>query len=663
LLILLPFASAAQEAAPDAAPRSIVSSPSIIPPKPSMGWVLDDNEASIPAAFGDTALEAEGTGTSPGVALDGAGNIDGAAIVGGVPTAKPVRSYALKSAAKPTLAAGTTVLLLCGRENNWLRRSNGALLPTEAPRENFSVTKLGEWGMSLASPKSPFAVHTAGHWTYADAPPPPPDFLPFGTERSFPPQGTNAPVCAWGFYDTSVKGSNSEPQISAAYDDGAAGTPVKIKAAVAAGTTPLEILFNELGADLGTFFVWQGVDAEKLFEQPYRAAYWNGGLRKTIASGFQSADWNGLAVTTLNPRPIVLGGDAQDNLWSAVYPGFVRTCPFAHYSITTPPGTPFLAVRYELGNAVYASYLYSVSFELDGKYMGYDEPWRYGTNIRSIPLPLDGTSHTVDLRNGFTRNNGNYADPTTGSFGGGGFIDAVAVPHGYKIVVNHPVPTSVAIVFSHSVAVGGGADSVPYLAQGPQSSVAWPVQARVVRAFGTTNIVDESYAGELLANDCRSHSHCNAYLADIKVAQPDIRIGFVARMLNDFYHGRTTFGECLPQYEQYLQYFITSWAANFPRVPLYVGSDIRDSVADEAKTDGCTPELHLADWRQGVKNTVDSYVARNNAEWLHFVDMSEWVPQDELLSGGIHPTTEGQVHICQAVAEYFHQSVTCGIPR
>jgi hypothetical protein len=641
---------------------SIETSPALIPPRPTLGWILKDNQSSIVPAFGDAPLESTETGTSPAVASDGAGNIDGAALVGGVPTGAAVSHYALKEANQATLLEGTTVLLLCGRENNWLRNARGALLPLNVNGE-WNVIKPGEWGLSLVSSISPFAVTVGNQWVYANAPPAPPSFIPFTLEPEFPPPGANAQVCVWGFYDTSVKGSKSAPEISVAYDGGPASTPRKLASAVSSGANPMEVMFNQLGSDLGTLFVWQGSEAEPMFQQDVRAAYWNGGLRKRIGSGFETPDWDGLSVTNLDPRPIALGGDAQDNVWSVAYPGFVRTSPFAHYSITTPPGTPFLAVRYELGNFVYRPRLFSISMELDGKYMGYDQPWRQGINLRSIPLPLDGRSHTVDLRNGFTRND-TYSNPTSsGWFGGGGFIDAVAVPRGYKVTVNRPAPDSVALVLSHSVATAEQAETIPYLDQGPESSTAWPVQARAVKAFGTESVVDESYGGELLGNDCPTQKSCTAYIVSIRQAQPKVKVGFVARMLNDFYHGRSLVPEeCLPEYEEKLQYLFAAWAAEFPGVPLYVGSDIEQSPGDESKNDSCN-SLRLADWRQGIEDTVKSYAARNDANWLHFVDMSRWVPQDELVFDGIHPSTEGQVKICQAVAVLFRQNVECGVPH
>jgi hypothetical protein len=221
----------------------------------------------------------------------------------------------------------------------------------------------------------------------------------------------------------------------------------------------------------------------------------------------------------------------------------------------------------------------------------------------------------------------------------------------------------VALVLSHSVAVGELAETAPFEGQGPVSSVAWPVQARALKAFGTATVVDESYGGDLLANDCFSQASCLSYISAIRQAQPRVTVGFVARMLNDFYHGGVTFNECLPEYEQNLVYLFAAWQKEYPGVPLYVGSDIRQSAAHEDATDGCTPALKLADWRAGIESTVNDYATSNDAAWLHFVDMSEWVPQSDLLSGGIHPSTAGQVKICQAVAGLFHQPVKCTVPQ
>ena len=640
---------------------SIETSPSVAIPRPALGWILRNDGATIKPAFGNAALESVGQGAGSGVAMDGAGNIDGAALIGGVPGGDPVNHYALESAADGSLSVGTTVLLLCGRENHWISTSSGRILPVEQ-QSSWNVTKPGEWGLSLASSISPFAVESGGRMTYANAPEPPPGFRPFPLQPGFPPPMTNAQVCVWGLFDTSIKGTKSGPEISVAYDDGAASLPLQVKGPMVASSSQLEVVFSQLGADIGALFIWQGAAAEKLFQQPVRAAYWNGGLRRRLATGFATRDWDGLTITRLDPRPIALGGDAEDNVRAISYNGFVRTSPFAHYSVTTPPGTPFLAVRYEMGNIYYRPYFFSISILLDGKYMGYDQPWRQGTNIRSIPLPLDGRTHTVDLRNGFTGSD-NYANPGSGGFGGGGFIDAVAVPPGFDVTVNRSMPASVAVVLSHSVAQAEMASLRPYLDQGPQSSVAWPVQARAAKAFGTESVVDESYGGELLVNDCPTLQACTAYLDTIKAAQPNVAVGFVARMLDDFYQGQTSQGECLPQYEQSLESLISAWSSEFPGVALYVSSDIQQSAYNESLTDGCTPALHLSDWRSGIEDTVSDYSARTGADWLHFVDMSQWVPEDELVSGGIHPGVEGQVRICQAVAALFRQPAACGVPR
>lgn len=639
----------------------IVTAPSNVPPHPEIGWVFSSAGDETSPAFGSVSLQSIGQGASPSIAADGAGNIDGAALTGAVPSGEPVSYYAAESATEASLSSGTTVVLLCGRENNWLLGSDKALLPVAEPG-SWNVSKPGEWGLSLASSISPFAVETGGRWIYANKPPPPASFIPFTLEPEFPPPHSNAQLCVWSFYDVSLKGSTAEPQISVSYDDGPPGVPRKLPGAATPSANPLQVVFNRLGADIGTLFVWQGSAAERLFQQTVRAAYWNGGLRRRFTTSFATPDWNSLTVTELDPRPIALGGQAEDNVWAVPYKDFVRTSPFAHYSVTTPPGTPFLAVRYELGSIHYRPYLFSISILLDGKYMGYDQPWRQGTNIRSIPLPLDGRSHTIDLRNGFARSD-NYAHPGLGGFGGGGFIDAVAVAPGFKVKVNRPEPASVALVLSHSVALGELAEGLPYLDQGPQSSVAWPVQARAAKAFGTQTVVNESYGGELLANDCPTQQACTAYLAAIKAAQPNVKVGFVARMLNDFYHGRTSHGECLPQYEENLQFLFSAWKSEFPGVPLYVGSDIGQSAENEAKLDGCTPEHRLTGWRRGIEDTVRGYAARTGADWLHFVDMSQWVPQDELVPGGIHPGVEGQLRICQAVAELFHRQDECGVPR
>jgi hypothetical protein len=655
----------------DASPKpeaAQAESSSPILPAPTMGWVLDRGTEVIFPAFGQAPLLAAGHGPFPGEARDGAGNIDGPALLGAMATGETFPDYVLDNPSDVSHAAGTTVMLLCGRVNNWLPANGGGLLAIEAAGR-WNVDKPGEWGLSLVSSISPFAVKVDGKWVYAKQAPTPGSFARFGPVYAFPPPLSNTPVCVWAFYDTSVSGSTTAPEISVAYDDGPASAPVVLDAKVGlrgiffGKLKPMQINFGGLGADLGMLFIWQGAAAERLFQHPVRRAYWNGGLRSSIASGFQTPPWSELSVTKLNPHPIALGGDAQDNVRALPYPSFTRTTAFAHYSVTTAPGTPFLAVRYQLGNVVEAPQAYSVSFAVDGHSIGYDQPWTYGTNYRSIPLPQDGNSHTLDLRNGFARSNGNYAAPDTGSFGGGGFIDAVAVPKGYSLTVNHPVPASVAVVFSHSVATADDAGTAPYEGQGAQSSVAWPVLARAAKAFGTEGVVDESFGGELMANNCWTLAECNAYIAKVKTAQPNIALGFVAQMHNDFEHGPAAYGECLPQYEQTLTNFIRTWSALLPDVPLYVGSDTLESAKLETWTDGCSPALLTPDWRNGIESTVEDYASSNNAAWLHFVDMTPWLPQSEITSNGLHPTVKGHILICQAVAAYFRQPVTCGVPQ
>jgi hypothetical protein len=643
-----------------------------IPPAPTMGWVLDRSVQTIPPVFGSASLNAIGLGLLPMPAPDGAGNIDGPALLGTNATDQLVKSYALTSPLQASFSGGTTVLLLCGRQDNWLSTPAGGLLPVQAAGM-WNVDKPGEWNLRLVSSVGVFAVTENETSIYAKPPAPPESFLAFGSATAYPVPYSNAPVCLWAFYDTSVHGTVGAPQISAAYGDGPQSAPVVLKEASLSGhssfsspivsTIPMRVNFGELGEDLGTLFIWQGASAERLFQQSVRAAYWNTGLRSTVASGFQTPAWSGLSVTKLNPQPIALGGDAQDNVWAAAYASFVRTTAFAHYSITTPPGTPYVAVRYELGNSLQAADAYSVSFLLDGEYMGYDQPWRDGMIYRAIPLPQDGNSHTLDLRNGFARANGNYAAPTTSTFGGGGFIDAVAVPAGYTVQIKHPVPASVAVVLSHSVAVADEAPTAPYQNQGAQSSVAWPVLARAAGAFGTASVVDESFASQLMANNCWTQVACNTYIAKIKAAQPNISVGFVAQLLNDFFHGREAYGECLPQYERTMQHLFIAWSAQFPGVPLYVGSDTLTSASLETYSDGCTPALNLSDWRKGIESTVESYAETNNAHWLHFVDMTPWVPQSKLVESGFHPTVQGQIGVCQQVAALFDQAVTCGVPR
>jgi hypothetical protein len=628
-----------------------------------MGWVFSENTQIISPAYGTQYLIAAGQGASSAVALDGAGNPDGAALTGGDANGQPVRDYTASSQFGASLYYGTTAFLLCGRPNYWLTDSSGRLLPVNSTTA-WNVSKANEWGLSLVSSISPFAVLSSGVWTWANPAPVPPGFSPFTNVPGFPPPAANSPVCVWALYDTSISGSSSQPEISVAYDDGPASAPVKLSGAVSISASPLEVFSGLLGADIGTLFIWQGIPAEPLFKQEVRAAYWNNGLRRLADKDFRSPDWNSLSVTTLNPQPVALGGDAEDNVWAIPYNGFVRTSSFAHYTVTTSPGTPFLAVRYELGNSQQPPAEFSIGFTLDGQYLGYDQPWTNGTNYRGIPLPQDGKSHTVDLRNGAARSNGNYASPVDPSFGGGGYIDAIGVPPRNKLTVARTNPKTVALVLSHSVAVADEAGDDPVQGQGAQSSVAWPIQARAGRAFGTDNVVDESYGGELLATDCGTLENCTAYLASIKTAQPHVSLGFAARMLNDYHHGRTgKLQECLPQYEQALSNLLTAWSSKFPGVPLYVGSDIRESQEIEAGNDACTPAMQLTDWRSAIQTTVSEYISANHATWLHFVDMTDWVPQTDLVPDGVHPTVQGQIDICQAVAALFQQNANCGVPR
>ena len=143
LLLFFPGSAPAQQpqAMPDRDAAKMENAPSSVPSNPAAGWVLRSDGATIGPAFGDAALESVGQGASPSIAADGAGNIDGAALVGGVPGGDPVTQYALGSATEGSLSSETTVVLLCGRENNWLLGADKALLPAEAPA-SWNVTRL-----------------------------------------------------------------------------------------------------------------------------------------------------------------------------------------------------------------------------------------------------------------------------------------------------------------------------------------------------------------------------------------------------------------------------------------------------------------------------------------------------------------------------------------
>src|SRR5580698_9851913 len=125
LLLFLPVLAAAQQ--PEPADTDAVAVSPVIP-HPTMGWILESNGASIQEQFGSEPLESSKTAATPALARDGAGNIDGAALAGGLPSGGIVNRYALSDAGDGTLAEGTTVMLLCGRENNWLRSASGRQL-------------------------------------------------------------------------------------------------------------------------------------------------------------------------------------------------------------------------------------------------------------------------------------------------------------------------------------------------------------------------------------------------------------------------------------------------------------------------------------------------------------------------------------------------------
>lgn len=149
-----------------------------IPPAPAFGWVLDQSAPVIPPAFGAASLTGIGLGSLPSQAPDGAGNIDGPALLGQSEINPLVQSYALQDPVQGSLSAGTTVILLCGRQNYWLSAPGGGLLPVQAGGE-WNVQKSGEWGLRLVSSIGDFGVANNGTWIYAKSPTPPENFVPF----------------------------------------------------------------------------------------------------------------------------------------------------------------------------------------------------------------------------------------------------------------------------------------------------------------------------------------------------------------------------------------------------------------------------------------------------------------------------------------------------
>jgi len=110
VLLLLCFPAAVISQALDPLPQRAVAqaaSTPPIPPAPAFGWVLDQSAQTIPAVFGSASLTGIGLGSLPTQAPDGAGNIDGPALLGQNASNPLVQSYALQDPTQASLAAGT----------------------------------------------------------------------------------------------------------------------------------------------------------------------------------------------------------------------------------------------------------------------------------------------------------------------------------------------------------------------------------------------------------------------------------------------------------------------------------------------------------------------------------------------------------------------------
>lgn len=652
--------------------------------------------------------------------------------------------YSPASGSTATLSTTTTVLRFCYRPDPWMHNTAGALLSTVGN----AAFKSGEWYFDVSNTTVHSATHKVGGFGASEvtsvvaAKPSSEQY--FGNATAYP--GVNpADYCEWLFYDTgagTLGGTTGAPVVAGSFNDGPIGTPVTLGAALSTGTA-FRVASNLVGADSHTLTIWTGAAAGKMFNQSLRSLEWNNGMNSNVFNNFIQPAWSQLSKTYLNPAPIALGGDAIDNVTAQQYPattnsftdaggnytitlpGWVRTSPFATYSVTVTNATgtqspPEVCFRSQQGSGLAQSLQdlsqlqRFISYDIDGTYANYSTPANYGTNYLCIALTTTVASHTIRLFNGTTVA-AVFTNPyaTATPISGGPFIDAVGVPKGYVVTVNHITASSgLTWGYGHSVMAGHGTQQLPGYNTGVSNTSSWFAMSRKLGAFGggtsaynagTWSAVCDCYGSRLAWSDFPTPTAATSYMTALKLAQPNLTQGIVEDLINDRFHGPGSSNqECLVPATNWANSFmateanlVNAWHVAFPTLPLYIGSDIVQASSAESSVDGCTYSsgtvtnlntiialgtlnseptapscttsgCNYAAWRRVLYNSVANptnstvqlfyNLTAPSSGLIHPWDMTGCVTQAQIGADGIHPGVQGHVGITACVQTLFGTS-------
>lgn len=649
--------------------------------------------------------------------------------------------YSPASGTTATLSTTTTVLRYCYRPDPWMHITGGTALPTAGN----SAFKSGEWYFNVANSTAHSATHQVGGFGAAEVTPvvapKPSSEQYFGNSTPYP-AGAPADYCEWLFYDTgagTLGGTTGAPVVAGSFNDGVIGTPVTLGAALSTGTA-FRVASASTGADSHTLTIWTGASAGKMFSQSLRSLEWNNGMNSNVFNNFIQPAWSQLSKTYLNPAPIALGGDAIDNVTAQQYPatsnnftdaggnytitmpGWVRTSPFTTYSVTVTNATGTqspseVCFRSQQGTGLAQSLqdigqnLRFVSFDIDGVYANYSTPANYGPNYLCIGLTTTVASHTIRFFNGTTIA-AVYTLPyaTATPISGGPFIDAIGVPKGYVVTVNHlTATTGLTWGYGHSVMAGHGTQQLAAYNTGVATTSSWFTMSRKLGAFGggtsaynagTWSAICDCYGSRLIWSDFQTPTMATAYMAALKLAQPSITRGIVEEVINSRFHGPNSTNQlCLVPATNWANSFMAtyanlanSWHVAWPSFSLYIGSDIVQSSGNEASLDACTYSsgtvtnlntiialgalnseptapscttsgCNYAAWRRVLYNSVQNptnstvqlfyNLTAPSSGLIHGWDMTGCMTQAQIGADGIHPGVQGHVGITGCVQTLF----------
>jgi hypothetical protein len=652
--------------------------------------------------------------------------------------------FTAASGSVATLGTTTTVLRDCHRPNPFFHTTAGGSLSVVGNTD----FKSNEWYFSLAST----AVHAANHQvgafgasavTTVSAPMPASNQY-FGNITSFP-GSYPGDFCQWLFYDTGLGGlggTTGAPVVAGAFNDGVMGSTTTLAAPLSTATA-LIYGSTSFGQDSGSLTIWTGAAAGQMFNQTLRSQAWNNGMGSNIFQNYIMPTWAQLNKVYPNPTPIALGGDSIANVTAQAYPAtsaaftdaggnytlslpaWVRTSPFTAYEVSVTSNSvpvkspPYVCFRSQQGSGALLSLqdigptLRFVGYDIDGVYGGYMSPSSYGTTYRCIALP-SGTTHKIRFYNGTTiasvYTSANVYQSAT-PIGGGPFVDAIGVPKGYTIKINHPAtPTTLTYVYGHSVAAGHGTSNGPAYNQGSPTNSSWFMMSKKLGLFGggagsyaagTSDAICDCFGSRLLWNDFGTSVGATSYMTAIKNAQPGITQILQEAVINDRFHASAN-NECLvPSASNVNSFmaaeanFVNSAHVAFPTDPIYISSDILQTSANEASLDGCnytsgtvtnlntilalgtlaseptaasctTSGCNYAAWRRVLYNsvqnptnsTVQLYYSLTNptAGVSHGLDWTGCMTQAMIGSDNIHPTVLGMVGIAGCNATTFGTS-------